>query len=707
MKTKLANTILGASVSATLGTQAVAQEAAQTIADTTDLGASTIVGQTVESDQIASSLKTGTSLDETPRSIAIYTEEQLELQGINSIADIVDYTPGVNTSQGEGHRDSVVFRGVRSTADFYIDGVRDDVQYFRSLYNLEQVEVLKGPSALFFGRGGAGGVINRVSKTADLGQNFTTIKGGINTFGGTDLAIDSNYVLSDKVALRLNAFNETLENHRDFYDGDRFGVTPTFKIELGEDTTLDLFYGYENHERFIDRGIPGVNGVPGEQFSDTVFGDSELNLNDFESHSLTAKLNHTFLNGWKTSGTAAYSNQTKVYTNYFASDFDTATNQVEIDGYRDTVERDRFTLAGDLIGEFNTGSIGHKIILGGEFTSTDSRAFRYNNVFSSNSDDQQFFDADGFRMSNGTVFAADGSVLDTSSFSDLNDDTDVELTTFSFFAQDEISLHEKLDVVLGARFDSFDIDVDNLADPTNSASRKDTHVSPKVGIVYKPTDEVSVYGSYTQSFLPRSGEQFANINGDNARLDPDEFSNLEFGVKWNINQRLLLTASVYEIEETSLSVNAIDTDTFDQTDSKVRGAELALKGNITDRWYVSTGYSFQDGEVESGSNAGNTIRELPEHTFSLWNQYAVNEKLSLGLGFTYQDASFANDDNAVELPSYVRVDASATYTVSEALQIQLNIENLLDRDYFPNAHTNNNITVGAPINARLGVKYTF
>jgi len=703
MKTTITNTILSTSLVASIATQVNAQ----TTEETASLGTSTIIGENIQSDKVISGLRTSTPIEETPRSISIYTADQIEKQGVDSIGDIVDYTPGVNTSQGEGHRDSVVFRGVRSTADFYVDGVRDDVQYYRSLYNLEQVEILKGPSALFFGRGGAGGVINRVSKTATIGDNFYTFKGNGDSFGGTEASFDINHQLNNNVAFRLNAFNETLRNHRDFFDGDRFGITPTLKFQLGEDTSLDITYEYADHERFIDRGIPGINGEPGAEFSNTTFGDSELNLNDFEGHNFTARINHKFLNGWKATGTAAYSNQSKVYTNYFPSDFDVTTNQVEIDGYRDTVNRDRFTLAGDLIGEFQTGAIGHKVIVGAEFTSTNSRSFRFNNVFNSNGDDQQFFDANDFRLSNGVVRAADGSVTDFGSFSDLNDDTDVDLTTFSFFLQDEIALHDKVDVLLGARFDSFDIDVDNIASPANSASRKDTEISPKLGVVYKPTDAVSVYGSYTESFLPRSGEQFANINGDNARLDPDEFSNLEFGVKWSVNERLLLSASVFQIEETSLSVNAVDTDTFDQTDSEVNGLEISLKGNITDRWHVSAGYSYLEGEVASGSNEGNTIRELPEHTFSIWNQYAVDEKLSLGLGLTYQDESFANDNNAVTLPSYVRIDASATYKVSDELQVQLNIENLFDRDYFPNAHTNNNITVGAPINATLGVKYTF
>jgi len=226
----------------------------------------------------------------------VVTEEQLENQAIDSIGDIVEYTPGVTTSQGEGHRDAVVFRGTRSTADFYVDGVRDDVQHYRS----EKVEILRGSSALLFGRGGAGGNLNRVTKKAVVGENFQTFKGSADTFGGTEASLDINQSLSNSSSLRLNAFNETLRNHRDFFDGDRFGLNPNFRIELGPATTLDLSYEYSDHERFVDRGIPGApGGGPIEAFDDIVFGDSELNENDFEAHAFKAVINHDFGNSWK------------------------------------------------------------------------------------------------------------------------------------------------------------------------------------------------------------------------------------------------------------------------------------------------------------------------------------------------------------------------------------------------------------------------
>ncbi|MEO0319635.1 MAG: TonB-dependent receptor plug domain-containing protein, partial [Pseudomonadota bacterium] len=155
-----------------------------------------VVGRVLYSDQV-NAVKTPTPIIDVPQSLSIITADQIIQQGFNSVGDIILYTPGVNNSQGEGHRDAVVFRGIRSTADFYLDGVRDDVQYYRSLYNLEQVEILRGPNALLFGRGGTGGVLNRVTKKGVLGERFVGFKTSVDTFGAADVQIDANFDVSD------------------------------------------------------------------------------------------------------------------------------------------------------------------------------------------------------------------------------------------------------------------------------------------------------------------------------------------------------------------------------------------------------------------------------------------------------------------------------------------------------------------------------
>ena len=181
-----------------------------------------VKGNVLYSDQV-NALKTPVEVIDVPQTVSIVTDEDIRKQGFRQVGDIIRYTPGVNTSQGEGHRDAVVFRGLRSTADFYQDGVRDDVQYYRSLYNVDQVEILRGPNALLFGRGGTGGILNRVSKKAMVGENFGSFDFGIDSFGGSDLAADYNVETGTNTALRFNIHSDALENYRDHYDGDRFG----------------------------------------------------------------------------------------------------------------------------------------------------------------------------------------------------------------------------------------------------------------------------------------------------------------------------------------------------------------------------------------------------------------------------------------------------------------------------------------------------
>lgn len=653
--------------------------------------------------------KTGTPLIDVPQSVTVVTDEQLEEQAIRTIGDLVDYTPGVVKSQGEGHRDAVVFRGVRSTADFFLDGVRDDVQYYRSLYNIEQVEILRGPNALFFGRGGTGGVINRVTKKPEIGGDFGEILTSLDTFGANYFQFDYNKTLTDDSAFRINLFQEYLNNHRDFYDGERYGINPTFTKRLWEDTTLHFSYEYNNHERFVDRGIPtGANGRPVEALAGTVFGDPDLNVTNLEAHTFRVALEHEFSPGWTGRVSAFYGNYDKSYQNFFPSDFDEVANEVTIDGYVDTTQRENTILAADLVGEFETWGVGHKVVFGGEYIRTSSDQNRFNAFWDTTGDDEEVFSASNFRLRNGSAINAAG-VLATSNFTtDLNDDTRVNIDAFSFFAQDEIALHPMFDLVLGLRYDSFDIDVFNAVNG-ESRTRRDQEVSPRLGVVFKPTDYISIYASYSESFLPRSGEQFSDINGDDNVLDPDTFSNAELGVKWNIRDGLSLTFAAFQIEQSSPQVSDLDPATLDVIDTETRGVEVQLQGRITDYWNISAGYSYLDGEqlTATGADTGLDPREQPEHAFSIWNHVQLTEKFAVGLGMIYQDESFVNNSNTATLPSYVRFDAAAYYRFSDKFSMQLNVENLLDRDYFPSSHATNQVTVGAPINATLSAKLSF
>jgi catecholate siderophore receptor len=672
--------------------------------DIVELEEFTVVGRSLYTDRV-NALKTPRPVIDVPQSLSIYTTEKMTHQGFTSIGDLIDYAPGVNNSQGEGHRDAIVFRGVRSTADFFIDGVRDDVQYYRPLYNLEQVELLRGPNALFFGRGGTGGILNRVTKKGVLGESFTEYKASINSFGEFDAQIDSNFETGDYSAFRINAFYERLDNHRDFYDGERIGVNPTARFDLSAAMTINVSYEYVDHQRFIDRGIPtGADGRPVEALKDFVFVDPEQNTAELEAHLLRATVQHTFLDNLKGNFSLFYGDYDKMYVNVYPSGYDqiNTPDQITLDGYIDTMVRQNLILSGNLIGEFTTGDIEHTVITGVEVINTSSDQDRYNTFWNTTQDDNEVFSITRpLTLRNNVGVNAFGEATTNSYTTDLNDDTRVDIDVLSAYIQDEIQITERWDIILGARFDSFDIEVFNVK-ANETRSRKDEEVTPRLGLVFKPMENVSVYASYSESFLPRSGEQFANINGSNNQLDPNTFTNSEIGVKWDLNPNLNLSVSAFEITQSSPQVADDDPSTLDVIDSDITGFEAELQGKLLENWYVSAGYSYLDGEqVNRSGPTGLRPRELPEHMFSLWNTYVVNEQLGLGLGFTHQGESYVNNSNSAEMPSYTRFDAAVYYNLSETLRLQLNVENLTDETYFPYAHSTHQVSVGAPLNARI------
>ena len=675
----------------------------------------TVIGQYLYSDQV-NALKTPTPIIDVPQSLSIITADQILERGFESVTDIVNYTPGVNATQGEGHRDAVVFRGVRSTADFFVDGVRDDVQYYRPLYNLEQVEILRGPNALLFGRGGTGGILNRVTKKGVIDEAFSEYQTSLDTFGGFAAQIDSNFALSDSSAFRINAYYESLEGYRDFFEGDNYGINPSARFQLSSATTLDLSYEYLNHQRFIDRGIPtGTDGRPVEAFEDIVFGDPELNTAEFEANILRATLQHEFSENLKGNIVIAYGDYDKLYQNFYASGYDQANtpDRVTLDGYVDTTQRQRLTLSGNLVGEFATGSIEHTWILGAEYLDTSNDNDRLNARWSSNGftdDNDIFLITRPLSLRGGRGTNASGIDTRNNFFADgaVNDRTEGEIEVVSVFVQDQIELNRYIDVVIGARFDRFDQSTVNLVDPTapSSASRTDEEVSPRLGLIYKPMENVSIYTSYSEAFLPTSGEQFASTGS----LDPDAFEQAEIGVKWDFVPGLSFTAAYFQNDQTTQQRDPDTEENFEQRGLEVEGFELQLQGQLTDQLFVTAGYSYLDGETDDGNEIP---RELPENMFSVWGAYQLTDKFGLGLGAIYQDESFITDfdigdtDPHPTLPSYTRFDAAAYYDVSDDFRIQLNIENLTDESYFPSSHSTHQVTVGAPLSARIAISGRF
>lgn len=668
-----------------------------------------VSGQFLYSDTV-NALKTPTPILDVPQSLSLMTADDIRDRGFNSVGEIVAYMPGVTTSQGEGHRDAVVFRGVRSTADFYIDGVRDDVEYYRPLYNLEQVEVLRGPNALLFGRGGTGGVLNRVTKKAALDRQFTEAALNIDSFEEMGGRLDYNVGLGDSMAFRLNAMVEYLDNHRDYYDGERIGVNPTLHIET-VNSQIDISYEYIDHQRFIDRGVPtGANGRPVSAFKDIVFGDPEINATELKADLWRAALQYSFSESLKANFSVFHGDYDKLYQNFYTSDYseDMTPDQVTLDGYLDTTQRQNTILSGGLVSESTWGNVEHTVLAGVEVISTTSNQDRYNSFWDTSLRDTEVFTiADRLSVRGGIGENISGFRAANNFGRDINDDTEVKIDVTSLYLQDEIALNNSFRLVAGLRYDSFDIEVFNVV-ATETRSRTDSEVSPRLGIVYKPEDNISIYASYSESFLPRSGEQFANINGSNDQLAPNTFSNREVGLKYDFASGLSFTAAAFEIEQRSPQVADNDPATLDVIESQIDGFEFQLQGTVNSFWQVSAAYSALDGEqVNRMGRTGLKPRELPDSMFSIWNQFSLTSDLEVGLGLTHQSESFINNSNSAVLPSYTRIDASLRYQLSEQTTLQLNVENATDELYFPNAHSTHQATVGAPLNVRLALSTQF
>ncbi len=658
-----------------------------------------VKGNVLYSDQV-NALKTPVPLINVPQSASIITDDDIRRRGFRQIGDIVRYTPGVNTSQGEGHRDSVVFRGVRSTADFFLDGVRDDVQYYRSLYNVEQVEVLRGPNALLFGRGGTGGIINRVTKKATLGETFGSFDLGADSFGASDIAADYNVPTGENVALRINFHVDSLDNHRDFYDGDRIGFNPTMKVQLSPETTLDLSYEYADHERFIDRGIPTENGRPKGAFEKITFGDTANNLTTFEASIFRANLTHNYSDTTKGILSVQSSDFEKMYQNLYASSYTAGASVITIDGYYDPTERENLIISGNLINELQIGSTTHTLLMGVEVIDTDNTNLRYDTFWSSTSKDKETFNIN--RPMDFSVNSA-GVATSNSFRTKLNRQTASDIEVTSFFVQDQIDLNDSLQLMIGGRMDTFDITVTDVKNGT-AESREDEEFSPRTGLVFKPSDNVSLYLSYSESFLPRSGEQFKSLSASSARLDPDVFENTEYGVKWAISPDLSFTAAYFDSEQVRAVRDSVSGETSEVIGLTVDGFELELKGNISERMYIALGYANMDGETSTGGEP----REIPDSTLTLWTNFQVTEKFGWGVGLMQQgESNISNNKPGLVLPDYTRVDFAAYYDVSEDLSIQFNIENLGDKLYFPHSHSTHQASVGEPLNFRLSLRRNF
>jgi catecholate siderophore receptor len=656
-------------------------------------------------DATATATRTDTPVQDIPQSISLVSEQQIDDQAMRSIADVVRYVPGVTIGQGEGHRDQITLRGNNSTADFFIDGLRDDIQYYRPLYNLERVEILRGPNAMIFGRGGGGGIVNRVTKQ----PLFETRLGGsasVNSFGAWHADLDLNLPVGAVAALRVNGVHEEFANHRDAYEGRLNAINPVVRFLAGPDTGLSLSYEYVDDQRVVDRGVPSRAGRPVEGFRDTFFGARGVNELGFEGHILRGAIEHRFSDALSIVSRIHYADYDKYYQNAFPATAVTGTGNgvIGVEAYLDAFDRGNLFSQTDLVWKFGTGSANHTILAGVEFGHQDTLNQRING----------FFDSD-VPTSNGgrrvTLPVGDPFAVPPITFRPGGGErtTASEANVFAVYLQDQVEIGP-FELVAGLRYDRFKLDATNLLNG-QSFARTDELWSPRIGLVFHPVPDVSVYGSFSRSYLPQSGDQFASLDLTSAALEPERFDNYEAGVKWQARPGLLVSAAIYQLDRTNTRAPGANPGEVVLTGAqRSRGLEVEAVGQIMSNWQISLAYTLQEAEISvttAAAPAGREVPLVPRHQIAAWTRYDFTDRIGIGLGVVHQSESFTSISNAVELPSFTRVDMGLFVKVTDRIQAQVNIENLLDEDYFPTAHNDNNITTGAPLNARLGLRFAF
>ena len=641
-----------------------------------------------------SATKTDTPLRDVPQSVSVVTRELIADQSMRGMADVVRYIPGVAMGQGEGHRDQPVIRGNSSTADFFVDGVRDDVQYLRDMYNVERVEALKGPNAMIFGRGGGGGVINRVTKDATR----ETRRAGDLELGAFDhrrASLDVGDDVGGAGALRLNAMLERSGSFRDGVELRRAAMNPVGAY-LGERTSVRVAYEHFEDRRTVDRGIPSWRGHPAPVALDEFFGDPEVNRARARVDGARVVVERSFAPGVTLRSQTRFTDYDKLYQNLVPGAVSSDAATVSISAYNNATRRANLFNQTELVVGAGLGRTWHTLLVGLELGRQATTNRRNTGYFGGNA-------------TSISVPLANPTITTPVEFrrSATDADNDVTANVGSVYVQDQIALSARWQGVLGARAERFAL---RLADHRDGARlhREDVMVSPRGGIVFKPIEPVSLYASAGYSALPSAGDQFSSLNATTSALRPERFANYEVGAKWSPTPALALTTALYRLDRSnSQARDASDPSRIVQTGAqRSTGAELEVAGSPLARWQVVGGVAAQRARILSATTAaksGATVPLVPSRTLSLWNRVDVLGPVGLGLGVIHQGRSWAAIDNTVTLPAFTRLDAALFVALPASLRLQLNVENLADARYYPTSQGNNNILPGAPRLWRLTV----
>lgn len=622
-----------------------------------------------------SGTKTDVEWLDVPQSVSVVTKTEMQDRGAARLVDALDGVAGVNNTLGEGSRDQFVIRGFDALNDIYRDGMRDDgvLQSYRSLANIERVEVVKGAAGALYGRGSAGGIINLVTKRAN-GDNFTNVNGSIGSNNQFISQLDSSKALNDKVNGRINLEYRQADSYVDHVDSKDFFIAPTIRILPADGHTLDFDLEYAHQELVPYRGVPSKNGKPIDVSASTFFGGT----NDFQqSDNLRLGVNYE----WRLNDEWAWTNR----ASYNRIELEQkGTRQVTVVGntVSQTVNnfgydpRTTTTLQSELVWE--TGS--NQMMIGADYNQINIDLTYAKNTLPSQN------------IVNPTT-----GPTPNPGFKPFRDNT---TTTAGIYIQDVYTLGD-FSIIGNVRYDSMDLEQKKVGGVKENLD--DNKVSYRAGLVYRINYDVSVYTSVARSWqLPSFG----------AYIDPEwaEFFHTdlrEVGAKaYLLDNALMLNAALFQIDQEQPQTNT-EGDVTNKIEARHQGIELEMRGQITQQWDISVGYSYLDAKDKKTDKKPN---DVSDHLFSLWSTYQLNENWRLGGGAKYVGDRYAGNDEAVALGDYTTVDLMAAYTTGRH-KVQANAYNVFNEKYILGATNGksglNQIGYGAPVEFMLSYGYQF
>ncbi|CAD5107971.1 TonB-dependent receptor [Zestomonas carbonaria] len=645
----------------------------------------------------SASAKYSEPLLDVPQTITVVPPKVIQEQQALSLRQVLSNVSGITFNAGEGgggSGDSINIRGFSANSNIQIDGLRDSAQTNRTdTFNVEQVEVIKGPNSVFGGAGTTGGSINIISKQPQ-DEAFTRLGGSIGTDNYYRLTLDANQPLEgvgENSAFRINLMGHQNDvPDREEIDRERWGIAPSLRLGFSESTRLTLSAFHQTDDNMPDYGVPARDGKKLSGVDrDAYFGWKNLDKEEIEQNSFTANFEHDFNDNLRLQNLTRYS--------HISRDTTISASHVNVDG----VPPGRYRPAGpqgygrdattemwinqtNLISNFEIAGMRHDLVAGAEISRETLDLKTYNHGLGN-----ALYPSDGYDLGNPPGYWSGPVNKATSGY------TETELTDKALYLFDTIALHEQWDLNLGLRYDKFEGEADGYSAAhvkTSDLSSTDEKLSGRVGLVYKPAPNGRIYVAWGNSFNP-SAESLAStgsgLSAATADLDPEKNETWELGTKWELfGGRLELDGALFRVEKTDARETMADGSTQLAGKQRVQGVELGVTGHITEQWDVFANYTFLDSETLEAADTpagiareGQALGNTPPRSLNLWTTYELPAGWTIGYGARYVSERNVSSSTQAKLDDYWLHNAMVAYRVNENLDLQLNVNNLFDKDY--------------------------